>query len=254
MPNILVTNDDGIYSQGIFTLCEELSAVGTLLVAAPDSERSSVGHGITLDRPIWYKEVLRKGRFFGYGISGTPADCVKLGVEVLATTAPDLIISGINIGNNDGCSVFYSGTVAGAREGAMSGIPSMAVSLATFVNPDFRFAARFAAHLAGLILENGLPRGTFLNVNVPNQPRERIRGVKVTRQGTEPIQTRFEKRLDPSRREYYWMTGEPAPGDGDLNNDTAALLHDYITITPIHSDLTDNPTLEKLAGWGVDLP
>src|SRR3989338_7858028 len=148
---ILLTNDDGIYADGIYALYLELKKIGTVTVAAPDSERSSVGHGITLAHPIWDKRVNRKGQFFGIGISGTPADCVKFAVAVLLKRKPDVVVSGINLGHNDGCSVFYSGTVAGAREGALMGIPSLAVSLGTFVNPNFSVVAKYTAKLAKII-------------------------------------------------------------------------------------------------------
>ena len=144
---ILLTNDDGIYADGLYCLYQQLKKVGDCLVVAPDGQKSSVGHGITLNSPIWCKKIHRKGKFFGYAVSGTPADCVKFGVSVLLNKLPDVIVSGINLGDNDGCSVFYSGTVAGAREGALLGIPSLAVSLATFVDPDYEFAARCAAEL-----------------------------------------------------------------------------------------------------------
>ena len=129
---ILLTNDDGIYAEGIYALYRQLIQFATVTVVAPDSERSSVGHGITLAHPIWQKKINRKGKFFGYGISGTPADCVKFACGVILKKKPDLIVSGINQGCNDGCSVHYSGTVAGAREGALMGIPSLAISLNTF--------------------------------------------------------------------------------------------------------------------------
>src|SRR3989338_604903 len=151
---ILLTNDDGIYADGIYALYLELKKIGAVTVVAPDSERSSVGHGITLAHPIWDKRVNRKGRFFGIGISGTPADCVKFAVAVILKRKPDVVVSGINLGHNDGCSVFYSGTVAGVREGALMGIPSIAVSLATFINPDFSFAAQCAAKLTKLSVQN----------------------------------------------------------------------------------------------------
>ena len=131
---ILLTNDDGIYAEGIYSIYAELAKMANVTVVAPESEKSSVGHAITLAHPIWFKRVRRKGQPFGYAVSGTPADCVKFGVNVLMKHKPDLVISGINLGANDGCSVFYSGTVAGAREGAILGIPSIAVSLATFVD------------------------------------------------------------------------------------------------------------------------
>lgn len=246
---ILLTNDDGIYADGIWALYQELKKVASVTVVAPDSEQSSVGHGITLSHPILIKKVTRKGRFFGYGISGTPADCIKFGVKIVLKKKPDLVISGINLGPNDGCSVFYSGTVAGAREGAIMGIASLAVSLATFLNPDFTHAAKFTAKLAKMVLRNPLPLGTFLNVNVPHKKSSQIRGVKPTRQGKVPIHGDFTKRQDPNLRTYYWMTGRLSGVEKDINVDTYALEWNYITITPIHCDLTDYAFWDVLKKW-----
>jgi len=249
--HILLTNDDGIYAEGIYALYLELKKLGKVTVVAPDSERSSVGHGITLAHPIWDKKVDRKGKFFGTGVSGTPADCVKFAVGVLLKKKPDVVVSGINLGHNDGCSVFYSGTVAGAREGALMDIPSIAVSLATFVNPDFSYAAKCGAKLTKLIKRNKIPKGTFLNVNVPNKKTSQIKGIKMTRQGLTPIHGIFRKRVDPNFREYHWMSGKvPARKKNDLI-DTYALNDNYVTVTPIQSDLTDYLFLEELNNWKV---
>ncbi|MFA5260484.1 MAG: 5'/3'-nucleotidase SurE [Candidatus Omnitrophota bacterium] len=249
--NILITNDDGIYAEGIYALAAEMKRLGKIIVVAPDTERSSVGHGITLSHPIWYKEIQRKGTFFGYGISGTPADCIKFATKVILKKKPDLIVSGINLGGNDGCSVFYSGTVAGAREGAFSRIPSLAVSLDTFVNPNFRIAAKVARCVARDVLKKGLPQGTFLNINVPNLPARNIKGVRVTRQCILPIEGVFRKRQDPSGRAYYWMSGKAPWTDGVLDVDTSALKKKYITISPVQCDLTDYQTLEDLQHWDL---
>ncbi|MDZ4242286.1 MAG: 5'/3'-nucleotidase SurE [Candidatus Omnitrophota bacterium] len=247
--HILVTNDDGIYADGIYALCRELKKIGRVTVVAPDSERSSVGHGITLSNPILFRKVNRKGRFFGYGISGTPADCVKFGVRVVLKRKPDILVSGINLGANDGYSVFYSGTVAGAREGALLGIPSMAVSLATFKEPDFRYAARIGAKIAKRIGQHPLRTGTFLNVNVPSIPQSKIRGVRITRQGLVPIHGDFSKRVDPNLRAYYWMTGKAPKHKNDMAYDTYALNRNYVTVSPIHCDMTDAAALKECAGW-----
>ncbi|MFA5087510.1 MAG: 5'/3'-nucleotidase SurE [Candidatus Omnitrophota bacterium] len=248
---ILLTNDDGILADGIYALYNELKKIGTVTVVAPDSEKSSVGHGISLIYPIWCKRVKREGMPFGYGITGTPADCVKLAVAVLMEPKPDLVVSGINLGPNDGCSVFYSGTVAGAREGAMLNIPSMAVSLATFVNPDFRYAAKFAAKLAKMVMRNKIPKGTFLNANVPNLPQSKIRGVRITRQGVIPVHGTFTKRRDPHSRDYYWMKGTVPLTESDNNIDTDVLAQNYITVTPIQCDTTDYKFLTDLGTWKI---
>jgi len=249
--NILLTNDDGIYAEGIFSIYKELVKIGNVTVVAPSTQRSSVGHGITLAHPIWSHKVHRKNKFFGHGISGTPADCVKFALAVLFKKKPDVIVSGINLGTNDGCSVFYSGTVAAAREGALVGIPSIAISLATFVDPDFTFAAKFGAKLSKNIKKQELPKGTFLNVNVPNLSQKKIKGVKATRQGTVPIHGIFHKKSDPNLREYYWMSGRLPLNKKNEHIDTYALNANYVTITPIQSDSTNYLFLENMKEWNA---
>ena len=243
---ILLTNDDGIYAPGIQALASSLKKIGDVTVVAPDTERSSVGHGITLSQPIWYKKVKRQEKFFGYAISGTPADCVKFAISVLMKKKPDIVVSGINFGQNDGCSVFYSGTVAGAREAALLGIPAVAISLATFVDPHFEVAAQYGAQIVKKILSAKMPRGTFLNVNVPSVPQGRIKGLKATRQGRSPIHGSFQKRVDPNLREYYWMTGRMPRMKNDNTMDTDALRNRYVTVTPVSSDSTDYRFLAEL--------
>ncbi len=242
--NILLTNDDGIFGQGLQTFYHELKKIGKVTVVAPDRERSSIGHGITLAYPIWYKRVYQLKRFFGYAVSGTPADCVKLGIRVILRKQPDLVVSGINWGPNEGCSVFYSGTVAGAREGALMGIPAMAFSLAAFENPLFGPAAKCGAKLLKALLKCPLKKGSFFNINIPNA--RKIRGVKFTRQGLVPIHGHFQKRVNPNLQEYFWMTGRVPRQKNDLGVDTYALRKDYATVTPVHCDLTDYELLDRI--------
>ena len=248
---ILLTNDDGIYADGIYALYKELKKIGRVTVVAPDTERSSVGHAITLAHPIWQKKVNRKGKFFGIGVSGTPADCVKFACAIILKKKPDLVVSGINQGCNDGCSVHYSGTVAGAREGALMGIPSMAISLNSFVNPDFDYAATIGKKIAQAILQNRLPRNTFLNVNVPYLSASRIRGVQFTKQGQNPIHGTFQKKSDPNLRNYWWMTGVMPRIKNDNTFDTYALNNGYVAVTPIRCDLTDYQFLSELQSWKI---
>ena len=242
---ILLTNDDGIYAEGIYAAYKELSKIADVTVVAPDSEQSSVGHGITLFYPLFAKKISPKNHFDGYAISGKPADCVKFAVSVLLKgKKPDLVISGINFGGNDGCSVFYSGTVAGAREGTLLGINSFAVSLDCFEKPDFSASAKFTAKLALWVHKNGLPAGTLLNVNVPSG---KPKGTRFTRQGTKPIHGTFEKRKSAHDKHYYWMGSQMPDHQNDNKIDTYALKNKYITITPIQSDLTDQAFLDKVA-------
>ncbi len=245
---ILLTNDDGIYAEGIYAAYKELSKIADVTVVAPDAEQSSVGHGITLFYPLFVKKVSPQKKFDGYAISGKPADCVKFGINVILDgKKPDLVVSGINFGGNDGCSVFYSGTVAGAREGALMGVKSFAVSLDCFDNPDFSIAAKFTAKLAKWAHKTDIPQGTFLNANVPpGKPK----GTRFTRQGTEPIHETFEKRKNPHEKHYYWMGSKASEPHGDNTIDTFALKNKYMTITPVHLDMTDDKLLNKAMNSG----
>ena len=251
--HILLTNDDGIHADGLFALYQELKKIAEVTVVAPDSERSSIGHAITLAHPIWIKKVKRHQVLLGYGVTGTPADCVKIALAEILKKKPDLVISGINLGPNDGCSVIYSGTVAGAREGAICGLPSMAISLGTFKNPDFSYAAKIGSQLAKIIHKNSIPPGTFLNVNVPNLKPSHIKGIRVTRQGMIPIHGHFERREDPNDRTYYWMTGKLPGLEKDMSTDSYALGKKYVVVTPIHCDMTDYSFLPTLKKWTFPL-
>jgi len=243
---ILLTNDDGIHGEGLRAIYKELSKISKVTVVAPDSERSSVGHGITLAHPLWVQKVKVFNKNSFYGISGTPADCVKVALRVILKKKPDLIISGINLGPNCGYSVFYSGTIAAAREGAMLGIPSIAISLATFNNPDFSYAAVVGAKLAKIFNKMKLPEQTFLNVNVPNKKSENIKGMRIVRQSIEPIHSKFLKRKDPYARSYYWLSASIPAKRSASSHDIQALRKGYVTITPIHCDLTDYSFLDEL--------
>lgn len=248
--NILITNDDGIYSEGIRALYESLRTIGKVTIVAPDAERSAVGHAITLSDPLRVKKISRGGKFFGYATTGTPADCVKLAIRALLKKKPDLIVSGINLGPNVGYSVLYSGTVSGATEGAILGIPSFAISLATFTRPDYSFAAIFARKLAKQIIQNkGLPKGTLLNVNIPAVRQKYIKGVRIVKQSEKAIEERFDKREDPHKHIYYWLTGEVIKSDKKEDADIETIRNNYISITPIHCDMTNYEFIKKLQGW-----
>jgi 5'-nucleotidase len=243
---ILLTNDDGIYAQGLGALYRELSGDFELVVVAPESEMSAVGHAITLDSPLRVRDVYKNGSFFGYGVSGTPADCVKIAVEELLEIPPDLIISGINLGANVGVNVLYSGTVSAATEGAFLGIRSAAISLDTLKAPDFGFAARFSREIIGFIIENDLRKGTALNVNIPAIPEDKIKGISFTRQGIRRQKERFESRIDPRGNAYYWLSAEIPVEDEAVDSDIRTLRGQRITITPITYDLTCREEMERL--------
>ncbi len=243
---ILLTNDDGIHAPGLFALHQALKSVYKVDIVAPEAEMSAVGHAITLTSPLRVREVQKTGSFFGYAVSGTPADCVKIAVQELLERPPDIILSGINVGANVGVNILYSGTVSAATEGAFLGVRSAAISLATRKNPDFGFAARFSKEIIRFIEESGLEKGTALNVNIPACPPEKIAGVYLTRQGTSRFEERFEPRNDPRGNVYYWLSGEKFIENGNPENDSMALKENKITITPIHYDLTCEKELVRL--------
>jgi 5'-nucleotidase len=248
---ILVTNDDGIYAEGIYALAGALARVGEVTVVAPDTQRSAVGHAITLTDPLRVTEARRNKKFFGYATSGTPADCVKLAIKSIMKGKPDLVVSGINLGANSGMNILYSGTVSGATEGALLGIPSFAISLDTFVNPEFSAAADFAAKLAQALKKKRLPRGTLLNVNVPAVPKGRLKGVKFTSQSHELFRDWFQKRTDPHGQTYYWMTGKFRTCSAKPGSDVEAIDKGHISVTPIQFDLTDYKFLSELETWDI---
>ena len=248
-PLILITNDDGIHSDGILALQQSVQSLGETIVVAPEAEKSAVGHAITIADPIRIKEVERQGKFFGYAIGGTPADCVKLGVKVLLDRKPSLIVSGINLGSNLGTSILYSGTVSAAIEGVLLGIPSIAVSLDTFTDEEFSAASEIAHRFASLVLENGLPKGTALNINVPNVKKDEIKGVRVTKLGTSYYDETFDKREDPRGRIYYWMDGNLVGSEYSPDLDDIAVNENYVSVTPIHYKLTNHAYFETLSQW-----
>jgi 5'-nucleotidase len=243
---ILLTNDDGIYAPGLFALYEALKSDYELTIVAPESEMSAVGHAITLTLPLRVQEVKRNGSFYGYAITGTPADCVKIAVQELLDGPPDIIISGINPGANVGVNILYSGTVSAATEGAFLGVKSAAISLNSRQHPDFRFAAQFSKEIIRFMMESGLKDGTALNVNIPAVPREKIAGVSFTEQGTSRFEERFERRSDPRGNVYYWLSGETPIDEGSPDTDGIALKENRITITPIHYNLTCERELRRL--------
>ncbi len=242
---ILLTNDDGVTSEGLLTLAKFLSQRHDVVIVAPESERSAVGHAITIHVPIWVKELKICEHVKVFSTTGTPADCVKLGVDVLFKE-PDVIISGINKGPNLGTDVIYSGTVSGALEGAMSGYPSIAVSSADFKNPNYKSAAKFILKFLEKFDFSILPPFTALNINVPPIDYEKIKGWRITRQSKRRWEDYFEARVDPFGRTYYWMLGNVIEDDDEPDADYKAIQEGYVSITPISVFLTDEKLFEKL--------
>lgn len=243
---ILLTNDDGYNAPGILTLYKMLQSYHQVILVAPDREKSAVGHGITLNEPMRINTIHSNGENRVYAIAGTPADCIKLGLSEFFTTPPDLVISGINPGSNTGVNINYSGTVGAAREAALNGIPSMAVSIFNKGEKlDYNGVSRFVAKIADKIHDYRLPFGTFLNINVPGVPIDEVRGIKITRQASNNVSKNFEKRTDPKNRDYFWYAQIEKPDD-QPGTDVNALSRNYISITPIQCDTTDYRTLTEL--------
>ncbi|MDD2901493.1 MAG: 5'/3'-nucleotidase SurE [Syntrophales bacterium] len=247
---ILVTNDDGIYAPGLAALYQELRRLGKVTVVAPESEQSAVGHAISLNTPLRVKKAPLAGDGWGWAVSGTPADCVKIALAELLPEPPDLVVSGINLGPNVGINVLYSGTVSAATEAAILGVrQAVAVSLDTYKDADFATAARITGKLLARLQEEKPPGEQLcLNINLPALPEEAIKGVRLTRQDTGPLVEHFDCRIDPRERQYYWLAEINSRQDLDPDTDYAALQAGYISITPLHHDLTHYPSLNDLRG------
>ena len=245
---ILVTNDDGIHSKGIIVLVKALQEIGNIFVVAPDSEQSAVAHSLTLHRPLRVDKI--KKNF--YAVDGTPADCIHLGVNALLPKRPRLIVSGINKGGNLADDIIYSGTVSAAFEGTLLGIPSFAISLVSRSHFRFDVAARFALRVARYIMRQGLPRNTFLNINVPNLEEKEIKSYKITQQGKliHDGGGVIEK-VDPRGRKYYWIGGGEMIFDKGRNTDVEAISKSHISITPLSLDLTNHSSIRELKKWRI---
>jgi len=245
-PKILITNDDGIFSSGIYALWEALSQVGDVYVVAPSDEKSAASHSITINNLLRVKKVKRSGGFEGWSVSGTPADCTKIAVKEILNFTPDLLVSGINKGSNLGNNIMYSGTIAAAAEGAILNIPSIAISLDSHNVKDWSGAKIEAIKISKNILKNGIPKNTLLNVNVPYCNSEEIKGVKITHQGNQYFKDEFEKRNAPSGFSYYWMKGKIIDKDTSNQFDGNAVSKKYTSITPITFKFTDTSYFNTL--------
>ncbi|QTL98357.1 5'/3'-nucleotidase SurE [Iocasia frigidifontis] len=245
--NILLTNDDGVYAEGIRALARALIRSGhNVIITAPDRERSAAGHSITISNPLRVKEVeLEIEGLKAYKINGTPADCVKLGVEKLIDFRPDFIISGINDGSNLGYDVLYSGTVSAAMEAWMIGYKAIAVSLASSSTRNFAYPARFIEELVSEKLYK-TNQAVLLNINFPALKENEIKGVKVAKLGKSQYEDKFEERIDPMGNSYFWLTGGSINCKKEEDTDIYLLNSNYITITPLKPILTDYNTIELL--------
>jgi len=255
-PLILVTNDDGITAPGLRALIEFVGEMGEVVVVAPDSPQSGKGHAITLDNALFSAKMAvakKDGEHLEYSCSGTPADCVKLGLQELLNRKPDLCVSGINHGSNASINVIYSGTMSAAIEAGIEGIPAIGFSLCDYTwNADFEPAREAIQKIVKGALENGIPKGVVLNVNIPKLPKEELAGIKICRQARANWKERFDKRTNPMGKEYYWLTGEFELLDKGDDTDEHALANGYISVVPTQFDLTAHHAIQNLNDWNLN--
>lgn len=238
---ILISNDDGIYAEGLRTLAEWLAKRYDVYVAAPDRERSAMGHALTLHKPLRVEEVAFAVPVVkAYAISGTPSDCVKIALNAILDERPHMVVSGINHGPNLGIDVLYSGTVSAALEGAINGVPSMAVSLTNGYerHADFSASAEFIAQYIPRALSAGMPPRTILNINMPAVPLLEMAGVRLTELGRRMYTDTYERRVDPRKQVYYWLAGEIIETGEAERSDVETIRNNLISVTPVQFDLT----------------
>ena len=247
---ILITNDDGYSSKGIKALINAVKNLGKILIVAPDSPQSGMGHAISVNKPIR----CYKTNFFdsveAYCCTGTPVDCIKMGLYLLKDKKPDLILSGINHGSNVSTNILYSGTMSAAVEGALSGIPSVGYSLTDYSDDaDFQYSEKIVQIISKKVIKEGLKKGTCLNVNIPNIKENQIKGIKVCRQGRAFWDDTFDHRKDPLGKDYYWLTGSFSSKEQALDTDINYLENNYVTIVPTQFDMTCHNSVDELKNW-----
>jgi len=247
---ILLTNDDGIHSPGLEVLKKELSELGRVTVIVPANDRSTVSHSITLRHPLRITRIKEDV----FTTTGTPSDCVIIAIFDIFRRKPDLVVSGINKGPNLGDDITYSGTVAASIEATLRGVASFAISVASFKNCRYDVAGRFGRKLAEYIFEKGLPQDTFLNVNIPNVPLQKIKGVRITHLGRRIYRDKLIRRKDPHGEIYYWLGGEKPTDELEPGTDCSAVRCKYISVTPVHLDLTNYRALDILRKWRIKFP
>jgi 5'-nucleotidase len=255
--NILVSNDDGIEAEGLHRLAAELKKFANVYVSAPHRQQSSVGHSISIYYSLRAFQYKKDNKLFGWAVEGTPADAVKLGVLFLYKHIKfDLVVSGINNGANSALAIIYSGTVSAATEGTVLKIPSVALSLVSSNKNDFSSTAKLSAKIIKQLVTNNkknLSSSTLLNINFPPVPKNKIKGIKITKQGKSNWSDHYEVRSDPNGREYYWLKGKMNVLDKENDTDVIALKQNYISITPLHYDLTDYNKLEEVQQWKLNV-
>ena len=254
-PLILVTNDDGITAPGLRALVSYMKEIGDVVVVAPDSPQSGMGHAITLDSTLYSKKMqvdLSHTGTVEYSCSGTPADCVKLGLQELLERKPDICVSGINHGSNSSINVIYSGTMSAAIEAGIEGVPAIGFSLCDYNwEADFTPGEDYVKKIVREALKFGIPKGVVLNVNIPKLPKEEIKGIKVCRQAKANWKEKFDKRTNPMGKDYYWLTGEFELLDKGEDTDEWALSNGYISIVPTQFDLTAHHAMQDINNWNL---
>ncbi|MEN9323271.1 MAG: 5-nucleotidase SurE [Bacteroidota bacterium] len=252
-PLILVTNDDGITAPGIRALISVMSEIGHVVVVAPDKPQSAMGHAITINNTLYLNKISADGAAVTeYHCSGTPVDCVKLAVNELLKTKPDLCVSGINHGSNSSINVIYSGTMSAAVEAGIEGIPAIGFSLLDYDwNADFESAKAYIKKIALEVLANGLPKGVVLNVNIPKLAATELKGIKIARQAHALWVEKFDKRQTPHGKDYYWLTGEFVNLDKGTDTDEWALANGYVSVVPVQFDLTAHHAIQELNDWNL---
>lgn len=253
-PLILVTNDDGITAPGIRTLIKVMNSIGDVVVVAPDSPQSAMGHAITINHTLYCKkEHIDGGPQTEYSCSGTPADCVKLAVHELLDRKPDLCVSGVNHGSNSSVNVIYSGTMSAAIEAGMEGVPAIGFSLLDYNwEADFSQIESFIKTITLQVLTQGLQKGIILNVNFPKLVESDIKGIRVSRQANANWIEKFDKRQTPLGRDYYWLTGEFNNLDKGEDTDEWALENGYVSVVPVQYDLTAHHYIQELNKWSFN--
>ncbi len=252
-PLILVTNDDGITAPGLRALVRYMSDLGDVVVVAPDSPQSGMGHAITLDNTLYVQRVNlydKMGARAAYSSSGTPADCVKLALQELLDRRPDICVSGINHGSNSSINVIYSGTMSAAIEAGIEGIPAIGFSLCDYSwEANFDPAEQSVKRIVSEALDKGIPNGVVLNVNIPNTENGALKGVKICRQARANWREKFDKRTNPMGKDYYWLTGEFELLDRGEDTDEWALANDFVSVVPTQFDLTAHHVMQGLNTW-----
>ena len=252
-PLILVTNDDGITAPGIRALISVMSEIGTVVVVAPDKPQSAMGHAITLNSTLFINKISKENAAITeYSCSGTPVDCVKLAVNEILHRKPDLCVSGINHGSNSSINVIYSGTMSAAVEAGIEGIPAIGFSLLDYDwNADFDAIKSSIRKITLEVLEKGMPENVVLNVNFPKLKENEIKGIKICRQAKAIWMEKFDKRITPQGKDYYWLTGEFVNQDKGEDTDEWALENGYISVVPVQFDLTAHHTIQQLNTWNL---